>query len=52
MTASVADQATLNINGEEVHLWQRGMFAIMFEIEVGFRFKYAGDFCKLTGASA
>lgn len=34
---SYADQATLKIGGEQVHLWQRNMFAVMAEIEVGFR---------------
>ena len=51
MTASVTNQATLNIAGEEepVNLWQRDMFAIKFNIEIGFRFKYAEDFVLLTG---
>lgn len=32
-----ADQATLTIGGEQVNLWQRNMFAVRAEIEVGFR---------------
>lgn len=34
---SVSDQATLKIGGEQVNLWQRNMFAVRAEIEVGFR---------------
>lgn len=34
---SYADQATLKIGSEQVNLWQRNMFAVMAEIEVGFR---------------
>lgn len=51
MTASVSTESTLNITGEEnpVNLWQRGMFAIKFDIEIGFRFKYQDDFVLLTG---
>lgn len=50
MTATVSDQATLTIEGQAVNLWQRRMFAIMFEIEIGFRLKYEDDFVRLTGA--
>lgn len=50
MTATIADQATLTIDGQAVNLWQRRMFAIMFEIEIGFRMKYEEDFVRLTGA--
>ena len=50
MTATIADQATLTIDGQAVNLWQRRMFAIMFEIEIGFRMKYEEDFVCLTGA--
>lgn len=49
MLVSVADQATLKINNEQVNLWQRGMFALMVEIEVGFRVKDTADFVKLVG---
>ena len=52
MTASVATEATLTIGGNPVNLWQRGMFAIKFDIEIGFRLKYTEDFVKLTGAKA
>lgn len=48
MTATIADQATLTIDGEAVNLWQRQMFAIMFSIEIGFRMKYEQDFVRLV----
>lgn len=48
MTATIADQATLTIDGQAVNLWQRRMFAIMFEIEIGFRMKYNEDFVRLV----
>lgn len=50
MLVSATDQATLKIGDQQVNLWQRGMFALMVEIEIAFRFKYAEDFVKLTGA--
>lgn len=34
---SISDQSTLKISGEQVNLWQRNMFAVRAEIEVGFR---------------
>ena len=33
---SISDQATLTIGSETVNLWQRNMFAVRAEIEVGF----------------
>lgn len=49
LNASVATEATLTINSQPVNLWQRGMFAIKFDMEVGFAFKYKEDFVRLTG---
>ena len=34
---TLSDQATLTIGGEQVNLWERNMFAVRAEIEVGFR---------------
>lgn len=34
---AISDQATLTISGEQVNLWERNMFAVRAEIEVGFR---------------
>ncbi|MCD8211916.1 MAG: hypothetical protein LUC17_02695, partial [Oscillospiraceae bacterium] len=44
----VSDQATLNYNDEAINLWQRNMFAVLFEFEVGFKLKYPEHFVKLT----
>ena len=33
---SISDQATLTISNSQVNLWERNMFAIRAEIEVGF----------------
>lgn len=49
---SIADQTSLTIDGEQVNLWERNMFAVRFEFEVGFRMKYPEHFVKLTGATA
>lgn len=50
ITADISRESTLTIDGQPVNLWQRGMFAVKFEIEIGFRFKYQEDFVRLTGA--
>lgn len=34
---SISDQATLTSGNSQINLWQRNMFAVMAEIEVGFR---------------
>ena len=47
---SFSDQATLTIGGEQVNLWERNMFAVRAEIEVGFRADVA-CFNLLTGAT-
>lgn len=48
---SFSDQATLTIGNEQVNLWERNMFAVRAEIEVGFRADVA-CFNLLTGATA
>ena len=53
---SVSDQATLSYtdsNSQTVtlNLWQRNMFAVRVEIEVGFAVKSASEFVLLTGAT-
>lgn len=37
LQVSVSDQATLTVGNETINLWQRNMFAVRAEIEVGFR---------------
>lgn len=48
---SFSDQATLTIGNEQVNLWERNMFAVRAEIEVGFRADVA-CFNLLIGATA
>lgn len=49
---SIAEQATITIDGEPVNLWEQNMFAVRFEFEVGFRMKYPEHFVKLVGKIA
>ena len=51
ISTSITDQASITIDNEVVNLWERNMFAVRFEFEVGFRMKYAEHFVKLTGAA-
>lgn len=37
VVVKIADQATITIDGEQVNLFERNMFAVLAEIEVGFR---------------
>lgn len=46
----VTDQATINKGGTQYNLWQRNMFAILAEVEVGFIVRDGAHFVKLTGA--
>lgn len=48
---SITDQATVNKGGTQINLWQRNMFAIRAEIEVGFIVRDGAHFVKLTGAT-
>jgi len=52
VTISVSDQATLNDGDTVINLWQQNMFAVRVEFEVGFRFRDAARFVRLTGAPA
>ncbi len=49
---SISDQATLTIDGEQVNLWENGMFAVKFEFEFGCRMKFSEQFVKLVGKAA
>ena len=44
----ISDQASLKIGNEQINLWQRNMFAVRAEIEVGFRAD-TSKFCRLLG---
>ena len=37
VSISISDQATLTINNQMINLWERNMFAVRAEIEIGFR---------------
>ena len=45
----ISDQATLTIGESQVNLWERNMFAVRAEIEVGFVAKDADQFVQLVG---
>lgn len=44
----VSDQATVNDGGTAINLWQRNMFAIRAEIEVGFIVRDVNHFVRIT----
>lgn len=44
----VSDQATVNDGGTQVNLWQRNMFAVRAEIEVGFIARDVNHFVRIT----
>jgi HK97 family phage major capsid protein len=44
----VSDQATVNDGGTQVNLWQRNMFAVRAEIEVGFVARNEDHFVRIT----
>jgi HK97 family phage major capsid protein len=48
---SLSDQATLTDGETTLNLWQRNMFAIRAEIEVGFRIRDILHFVRLTSAT-
>lgn len=37
VTIDISNQATIKVGGEQINLWQRNMFAVLAEIEIGFR---------------
>lgn len=47
----ISDQATIKVGNSQINLWQRNMFAVRAEIEVGFRADLT-VFNKLTGENA
>ena len=44
----ISDQATVNDGGTQVNLWQRNMFAIRAEIEVGFVTRNVNHFVRIN----
>lgn len=49
VSMSISDQATLNIGGKQINLWQRNMFAARFEVEFGCILREPDQFVRLTG---
>jgi len=45
---SISDQATINDGGTQLNLWQRNMFAVRAEFEVGFRVRDVNHFTRLS----
>lgn len=45
---SISDQATLNDGGTSLNLWQRNMFAVRAEVEIGFRVRDVNHFVRIT----
>ena len=52
VTVRISDQATLTAGESTINLFQQNMFAVLAEIEVGFRLGDADAFVKLTGEDA
>lgn len=46
----INDRGSVNRNGEQINLWQRNMFAVRAEIEVGFILRDPKRFVKFTAA--
>lgn len=52
INVSISEEATINTGTELVNLWQRNMFAVRAEAEVGFIVKSASAFVRLTDATS
>lgn len=48
---TISNEATLTSGGETINLFQRNMFAVRFEVEVGFAVRDIKDFVRLTSGS-
>ena len=48
ISVDITDTATVNKGGTQLNLWQRNMFAIRAEVEVGFIVRDGAHFVKLT----
>lgn len=51
ITVKISDQATVNDGSKQVNLWQRNMFAILVEAELGFAVEDSNAFVKVTGTA-
>ena len=52
INVAMSEEATINDGTNQINLWQRNMFAIRAEAEVGFIVKDASAFVKLTDATS
>jgi HK97 family phage major capsid protein len=48
LSMSISDQSTITLDGEPVNLWERNMFAVRVELEIGFRLRDVNRFVLLT----
>lgn len=48
---SISEEATVNDGSNQINLWQRNMFAIRVEAEIGFAVENTNAFVKLTGTA-
>ena len=51
LRVDVSDQATLKDGNTVLNLWQRNMFAVRVEFEIGFAVRDVNRFVRLTGAT-
>ena len=49
---SISDQATLTSGSKTLNLWQRNMFAVRCEFEVGFIVRDVNDFVRIDNGVA
>lgn len=50
INVEISDQATVNDGSQQINLWQRNMFAVRIEAEIGFVVADADAFFKVTAA--
>ena len=48
ITISISEEATINDGTNQINLWQRNMFALRVECELGFAVRDANAFIRLT----
>lgn len=52
LSIDISSQASLTDGAETLNLWQRNMFAVRVEFEVGFAVRDVNRFVRITGANA
>lgn len=52
ISMKITDTATVNDGSEDIHLWQRNMFAVLFEMTVGSKLRDKKQFVKFVGAKS